>query len=63
MPWGVGLKTELKRMETGFIIFVSACLTGIGNENENPGNEYESGNHQRWIRDGYVTKTDIYRNS
>jgi hypothetical protein len=46
----IGLKTEQKRTETSFIVFVSACLAGIGNENKNPENEYESGNHRRRIR-------------
>jgi hypothetical protein len=53
----LGLKTEWKRTETGFIVFVSACLAEVRNENKNPGNKYESGNHQRWIRSGYVTDT------
>jgi hypothetical protein len=47
------LKTERKRTEISFIIFVSACLAGIGNENGNPRNEYEAA----IAGDGYVTDT------
>jgi hypothetical protein len=32
----LGLKTERKRTETGFIVFVSACLAGIGNKTKTP---------------------------